>query len=459
MDQNMMEGQVDGFGESSMAELAELRKALDIGYSQPTTGTGFDALRVESLETTLKLLTYSANHIRLWQAIPKLDAFSTVEEYNRLVQYGDEAGGFVASGALPEAEDSTYERADQKVKYVGTTRAVNHPATLVRSIPADLIAQETNNGVLWLLGKINHGLYNGDSANVPLEWNGLIQQITAGAGNIIDLRGQPISKDDIENASQFVVDNYGNATKLFSNPKVFSDFSKTLYAQQRFNSPGAGGVVGTPIRGYNTLAGQIDFEPDVFVKRGSVVPTAATSAKAPGAITLTPSVDNPTVAGSLFGAADAGVFKYQVTAINSYGESLPCALSAGQTVAAAGAISLSIADGAGTYPATAYKIYRTEKGGSITYAIGVITPRLKTGGTYDSPTVWQDLNAFLPRCFNGMLLDMSVQSLAFKQLSPMIKMPLAIIAPALRWMQLLYGTPIVYAPKKNVIFRNIGVAS
>jgi hypothetical protein len=31
--------------------------------------------------------------------------------------------------------------------------------------------------------------------------------------------------------------------------------------------------------------------------------------------------------------------------------------------------------------------------------------------------------------------------------------------PAIRWMQLLYGTPIVFAPKKNVVFKNIGVSS
>jgi hypothetical protein len=54
------------------------------------------------------------------------------------------------------------------------------------------------------------------------------------------------------------------------------------------------------------------------------------------------------------------------------------------------------------------------------------------------------------------MLDMTPQSLTFKQLSPMIKMNLAVISPSIRWMQLLYGTPIVYAPKKNVVFRNIG---
>jgi len=37
----------------------------------------------------------------------------------------------------------------------------------------------------------------------------------------------------------------------------------------------------------------------------------------------------------------------------------------------------------------------------------------------------------------------------------MIKIPLATIAASIRWMQLLYGTPIVYAPLKGRIFYNV----
>lgn len=448
----------EGYNEASGAELAELRKALEIGYTQPVTGTGYDALRVESLESTLKLLTYQAQHIRLWAQIAKLEAFSTVEEYNKLTSYGDEGGAFVASGALPEEEDSTYVRADQKVKYLGSTRKVHHPATLVRTVPADLIAQETANGALWLMGKLNSGLYYADSDNQTLEFNGLTAQIEDGAvtGTVIDLRGSPLSKDDIENGAQTIVDNYGQPMKLFSNAKVFSDFSKIYHASQR-TTFGQGGQVGTPITGYNTLAGNISFEPDMFVKRGSIIGSA--HANAPTAPTVTFTVQGATVTGSLFGAADAGAYKYQVTAVNKYGESAGSTLSAGQTVVAAGSITLSIIDGAGTYPATCYKIYRTEKAGGIAYFIGYVKPRAGGVGAYTSPTTFVDLNAYLPRCFSGLLLDMSVQSLAFKQLLPMIKMPLAITQPAISWMQLLYGTPIVYAPAKNVVLRNIGVAS
>lgn len=218
--------EVNGFGEATMAELSELRKALEIGYTQPVTGQGFDALRVESLEQTLKLLTYSQQHIKLWQAIPKVEAYSTVEEYNRLIQYGSDGGGFVPSGELPEEEDTTYERADQKVKYIGSTRSIHHPATLVRTVPPDLIAQETSNGTLWMLGKVENALFHGDADVVPVEWNGLTKQIIDGGGIVIDLAGSPLAEDDIEDAVQQVIDNYGTPSSFFSSPKVFHDFSK-----------------------------------------------------------------------------------------------------------------------------------------------------------------------------------------------------------------------------------------
>lgn len=448
----------DGFGISSMNDLEELKKALDIGYTQPVTGTGFDALRVESLEQTLKLLTYSQAHMRLWNQIPKLEAYSTVEEYNRLVAYGSEGGGFTSSGELPQEEDSEYERADQKVKFLGTTRVVNHPATLIRSVPADLIATETQNGALWLMGKINHGLYYGDSDALPVSWNGLTKQIEDGAGHVLDLKGQPLTKENVEEAAYLIAENYGQAGGLYSNQKVFSDFSDSYNQYQRFTAPGvAPGMVGTPVTGVRTGSGDIGFQPDHFVKGDKLVPSAASSPRAPSAPTV--ALGTPgSATGSVFEAADAGDYKYQITAVNKYGESAPTALSAAATLAAGNGVALTITDGGGADAANGYNVYRTEKDGAITYKLDYSVARSKSGGVYTATTAWTDLNAYRPRTYLGLMLDMSPQSLSFKQLSPMIRMNLAVIAPSIRWMQLLYGTPIVYAPKKNLVFRNIGAA-
>jgi hypothetical protein len=219
----------------------------------------------------------------------------------------------------------------------------------------------------------------------------------------------------------------------------------------------AGGLEPLAGDGRLEVSGQVTFQSDVFVKSGATPPTSASSLKAPSTPVLTPGSPAGTDAVH-FKSTDAGDYKYAVTAVNQYGESAATALSSTVTVALNQHVPLSIADGGGTFPATAYKIYRTEKNGTVAYYTGRIVPRHKTTGVYDSPTTLTDLNENRPNTYTGLMLDMSSQSLVFKQLSPMIKMNLAIISPAIRWMQLLYGTPIVYAPKKNVVVRNIGIA-
>jgi hypothetical protein len=49
--------------------------------------------------------------------------------------------------------------------------------------------------------------------------------------------------------------------------------------------------------------------------------------------------------------------------------------------------------------------------------------------------------------------------MSFKQLAPFTKIPLATIDPSIRWMQLLYGTPALYVPRRMVLLKNIGKAA
>lgn len=363
--------EVDGFGVSTQSELQELRKALSIGYTLPVTGN--DAIRVESLESTLKLLTYAATNLRLWNTIEKIDAYSSVEEYNRLVAYGQDAGGFNEAGVLPEEEDSTYERTSQFVKYAGTTRSVAHPTTLIRTVPADIIMQETNNGALYLMGKINKSLYYGDADSIPVEWNGITKQIVDGApvtAPIFDLRGAALTQSNIENAAQQIVNNFGMPQAMFANGRVFADFSKLYYSSQRFNNPPSPtpGVAGTPLTGFHTVNGLINFNPDVFVKQGGAPPSVATHAKAPNA----PTVNNPVPAGtgSKFTAADAGNYLYKITAVNSFGESAPSAATAAINYVAGNSATFTITTaGAGTGE-TGYKVYRTFVEGTTVFYVG-----------------------------------------------------------------------------------------
>ncbi len=122
---------VEGFGQSSSQELADLNKALNVGQDQnppgsAVAGDGF-ALRVESLENTLKNVTYRMEHLRLFKALPKLAAYNTVEEHNEIQSYGENPdAGWMDEGDLPNEDDSTYERKFAVIRYLGTTRRVSH---------------------------------------------------------------------------------------------------------------------------------------------------------------------------------------------------------------------------------------------------------------------------------------------------------------------------------------------
>jgi len=54
---------------------------------------------------------------------------------------------------------------------------------------------------------------------------------------------------------------------------------------------------------------------------------------------------------------------------------------------------------------------------------------------------------------------MNLQAISFRQLAPMMKIPLATIALSIRWAMLLYGMPVVYAVKKFNIFDNVATSS
>jgi len=454
---------LDGFGAASQADVQDLRKALTAGQdvSSPgvSAGAGFP-LRIESLERTLKVVTYRMDDVRLWRNVTKLPAYNTVEEYNRLRSYGSGDGNaFISEGDLPESDDSTYSREFTIIKYLGTTRSVTHVMSLVRPAHGPVVAQETVNGTAWLLKQMERALFFGDSSLVDVQWDGLDALITAGApaANIIDMRGQPLGEDVLNDGGLTVktAPNYGRATDLYLADGAYADLAKSFYPAERYNVPPGGwvdGMVGLQIKGFHSMVGPIMFNPDVFIEFG-----AAPAATAIGAAATRPGTPTEDVApaasgsGSQFTAADAGDYNYKVVAINRYGKSAALDLTGPVTVATGEEVTFSIGDGSPV--ATAYEVYRSSKDGALATCKLAFT----TAWTAD-PTVITDTNAYLPGTSTAFLIQQNVEFFSFKQLAPFVKIPLATIDTSIRWMQLIYGAPCVYAPGKAVIYRNVGRA-
>ena len=221
-----------GMGIASAADVAELNKALNTGAYAQANGvagqTNGAALQVESLENSLKVLTYSDQHVKFWKKIAKTPAYSTVEEYNQLISYGSGQGGFVPEGVLPETDDSEYKRQASFVKFLGTTREVTHPMTLVRSAHGDVIARENQNGILWLMKQLEHGLFWGDrSLAAPgkegVQFDGLNKMIDP--ENVYDCKGQELRDVDINYGAQMIIEIYGTPTDLYLPLYTLADYS------------------------------------------------------------------------------------------------------------------------------------------------------------------------------------------------------------------------------------------
>ena len=477
----------EGYGATSAQEVDELNKALEAGagYSgAPTALTGGGALQVESLDASLKSMTYEMRNIKLWPIMAKDQAYNTIEEYNRIDAYGDQGRGFIAEGALPRSEDSSYSRQIQRVRFIGVTRELTHVYTLVRNAHGDAIAREIRNGTMRILEIVERALFDGrghyatatgvkDGADgsildADLSWDGLDKQIRKGDTDssarataftgfgleesvIVDQRGKILDEDALENAGRIVSENFGYASDLILDTKAHSDLSRQFFPKERVNPMGVqNGKAGFVLQQFIASSGAYNLTSDVFLRpKRTIAGAVAGAPAAPGSLG-TPT--SPVGATSKFAAADAGTYTYFATAINDAGESPASAVSAAVTVSAGDVVEVVIPAVATAY---AYLLYRS--------ALGATTGQELVGwhapASVGAGVTATDANHTLPGLAQSYLLSNEAEVLRFKQLAPLMKMDLAIIATAYRWMQLLYGTPIVYAPRKCLIFENIGRAS
>lgn len=448
---------VGGFGTSSQ-DVNDLNKALSVGYSNPRT-SGADALRVESLESTMRILTYNANHIRIWKDIDKRPAYSTVEEYNVQLEYGGEAGIFTRDGELAQTADAAYERKAQFVKFLGVQKEVSHVTTLVKPAHGNIIAMETVNGTMHLMAQLERALFNGRSDIIPESFAGIYQQITsdsvAWTNNVIDLRGGILTQEAIEVAVNTVIENFGIPSDVYLANQALSDIAKQFYPYERFNYPfPTNGKVGMSINQFQTQGGVVNLKGDIFLRSARMngtrnAPTAASSPRAPTAPTI--SLGAAGSAAPLFDTEAEGTYRYRVTAINRFGESAASA-SSSQAVLANQTVTITVTDGGGSDTATGYRVYRSKVGGAANTE-QIIMEIARTPGA--ATTAISDVNQFLPGTSKAFMVQLDPQVLAFKQLAPMMKIALATLNPAIRWTQLMYGTPIVYAPRKCIIFINV----
>ena len=449
------------------------------------------SLKPESLDPVVKVLENKENHIVLWKLLPKKSVYNTVHEYNQLTSYGADVGIFMNEGESPEQTDSVYRRKAALVKYAGIQGELTQQSMLVRQADGkDPYTREVENKTLKLLTQLDQKLSGSDNAMVPQEFDGIFKQhyngvldITAGTGldtyandtTFIDARGKALKDSNVEDAVQAVVnDRFGEATKIISNPVVFNDYVKRFHESKRVlvNNPTSateGATMGQKVNDIATQFGKIDVVNDIFFDRRTpkAYNAAAVSAKAPAAPTAVNNTSLTIVSADTstkFTDAAGGYF-YGVTARNQYGESAMCPMNTTiKAIAATESVDLVFVAGSGTYAATSFTIYRTEKNVAV-YTTAKYYPlfevsvtQLAAASGYDGAAQYavRDRNRVIGNTHSALVLDPNSDMWEYIQLAATMKIDFAITTLARRFAVVNYGTPVLYMPGKIAVIHNIG---
>lgn len=475
----------EGFMGGEQEGQLELQKAMSAGQITGRDTTGLlltqEPLKAESLEKTLKLLEYRQQDIKLFNLLPKLTAYNTVEEFLQLSSYGTERGGFYDEGELSDVEDSKYIRRSELIKYMQVTGEVTMQAQMVRSY-VDAMRKEVENKMMWIMRLANRSLTKGDADVIPQEFNSIYKQHASigatqdflyptfedyyNSGTVVDLRGESLKQLHVESGAVQVDSNYGNVSHLCAPTTVISALAQDYYKDQRIiqnNQSGYEGVIGTVPKAISTTLGDVALVTDKFMKAdvAKTSATPATSVKSPTAPVFTTAA---LAADALakYKTGETGNVYYAISAINRYGESNITVFATAVSLAVGSSVDLTFTPGAGANPTSGYIIYRTK----VTTAgspVGLeFFPIFKVsdanrlqGFNGGAAGIVRDRGYFLPDTEQAFITEINDEVLSFKQLAPISKLDLAVLSMSRRFITFLFGTPQVYAPKKIVRYINV----
>jgi hypothetical protein len=464
------------FGESGGSQAVNLqtvqniKKALETGYAYGSTDqTGYGAVRLESMDDVLKIVTAKEEHIRFWNAVTKSKANSTVEEFAS-IQELPEASGFGEYG-MPNDSDGELKREVEFMRLTGITGKVSKLAQSVRNIQ-DPYAIEYRIKTIALLSKLNHLSVWGDTEKDPTAPNGIMKQALGRMSypdqNVINLKGKPLTPEVLEMAGQIIQDNKGNPTNLqtWTSPGIYNYYVKQLMADKRYVvSAGMQDIYATA-KNFTVGTAKGKIETDIFFnfrdqrEINSLWPHmnkaktdfAVSHEKAPNTYSVAVSQAVLTAAEKAAGKVGmtTGSYDYAIVAVNQYGAGK--AVETTVDVNSDNKVVFTITDSSSN-TATKYEIYRkkTEGTGKRDYRY------IRSFKTTD--TVVDD-GYYIPGCGTCVVIDWDMQQVfAIKELVGMSKWPLPPFGWFDYWMQFIVWSPMVYNGNRIVVLDNVGGAT
>lgn len=452
----------DGFSAVSGAVLEELTKALTAGYGTDSAAfSGGRALIPESLDATLVSVTHSQDDAKLFKKLKREPVASTVHEFNKRTKYGSKYGGFVAEGGDSIEKDVTLARQIVQMKYLQTMRKVTLQMTAAKTLE-DAQAFEAQNGTLWLIEQAERAMFNGDSAVITEEYDGLNK--LAVSENTIDARGQNFVEDGATLEQMFteagvkVRRYFGRPTDAFLSVTLMGDIQK-LY-RDRIRVPAAGGIsdngqgnsIGYVINNIYTPFGNILLNDEVFVEEGGN-PEVSTIVGKPSQVSIA-AIRQAASGGrvSQFASGDAGDYYYQVVAVNKYGEAVASSAVQVTSIVAGDEVAITVTDGSDV--GTGFKVFRSKKTAANGTDCRFMFQVARTGASQ----VIYDVNADLPGTSSIYVtnLNPAADAMEWDQFLPFMKFPLyptnAAVYP---FLLLMFGSLNVKKTEHLVKIKNV----
>lgn len=484
----------DGLSSNDILKAMEAGSMTGMQYNNMINNGG--GLKVESLDSVLKILTNRLNQLVYYMEMPKQKIKQNVHQYNQLYKYGEDISIFNTEGETPGETDSQYRRKSILTKYMGVTGQVTHPAMIAEYNGIDNIyRQEVENKTILLQTLIDTALTSADSSCVDIEFDGVFRQHMLGVNEmdggtaegktseqlldgyfnspaVIDAQNQVLNDKMIQDASNVVVNVYnGYIDRIISNPIVFNNYVQQFHESKRvivgLAASVTGATMGQSVNDVTTQFGKINIKNDRFfdVRKPIRVGKGASSPKAP--VTPTAGIKiraNDADTKTNFGR-HAGAYGYLVTAKNRYGESAPLDITSAhaQAVTATQSVEFGVIAGVGgAYAASSFVIYRTKKDAVLNDTteyfpiFEVPVSQMATG--YDGAAVncVRDRNRIIAGTKSALVYYNDSQINEYLQFSDTVKMDFAVTAPSYRFCILNYGTPVLYQPAKIVRIVNIG---
>ncbi len=474
---------ISGPGIGTMDDVLSLRKAMELTSTDVSSATA--AGRILDVQAMLKYTCLSnPEFLVFFNQLPKAPLYDALSTVDRATSNGTMTGGFSAQGELPPENDGTYERSDERVKFMTTIGAVTDPRAAILSSFGNVMEVKVRERLLYLAQRINHYSYFGDAdlilggGGAGFEFNGVLKQMDA--ANVTDCAGSPLDQIKIDQAVTDLIDKFGNPKILNLSNKALHDYNTLLGVKERIGVPmNQAGIVGSAATGQLTSTTKnVIFAMDRFL-RGTLYasPSPSATATSPQAPNSPASVTAAVIAATTgdFEKGDStGLtvdYAYAITLGNRFGESVPVLMAAPQAITNAQKtgddfIRVTVTNPAviGPFEPNWIGVYRTTHlvtGGATPAGVSsyslirrIAVSSVAAGGV----TTIDDLNLVLPFTEQALLWDANPEEIEMKQLLPTMMKPLADVSFAKRFGLAAYITPHDYTPTKQWRFFNIGAA-